>query len=98
MVRRLNELYKDSVLACQGLSQRLQRFFLDKQRLLDRIQSVSAEKLIFSHAVHTVSGGRGGGRAGRGSVAPAPPGHSSRRLGSGQGVLLPQELRSNARF
>lgn len=55
VVRKLNELYKDSVLCCQGLSQRLQRFFLDKQRLLDRIQSVSAEKLIFSHAVHTVS-------------------------------------------
>ncbi|KAK1328224.1 hypothetical protein QTO34_011791 [Cnephaeus nilssonii] len=54
VVRKLNELYKDSVLSCQGLSQRLQRFFLDKQRLLDRIQSVSAEKLIFSHAVHTV--------------------------------------------
>lgn len=61
MVRRLNELYKASVLSCQGLSLRLQRFLLDKQRLLDRIQSVSAEKLIFSHAVHTV--GRARGRA-----------------------------------
>ncbi|XP_053525720.1 serine/threonine-protein kinase ULK1 isoform X2 [Artibeus jamaicensis] len=54
VVRKLNELYKASVLSCQGLSLRLQRFFLDKQRLLDRIQSVTAEKLIFSHAVHTV--------------------------------------------
>lgn len=54
MVRKLNELYKASVVSCQGLSLRLQRFFLDKQRLLDRIQSVSAEKLIFSHAVQTV--------------------------------------------
>ncbi|XP_035870695.1 serine/threonine-protein kinase ULK1 isoform X2 [Phyllostomus discolor] len=54
VVRKLNELYKTSVLSCQGLSLRLQRFFLDKQRLLDRIQSVTAEKLIFSHAVHTV--------------------------------------------
>lgn len=60
VVRKLNELYKASVLSCQGLSLRLQRFFLDKQRLLDRIQSVTAEKLIFSHAVHTVgAGGRG---------------------------------------
>ncbi|KAM8818590.1 serine/threonine-protein kinase ULK1 isoform 2-T2 [Rhynchonycteris naso] len=54
VVRKLNELYKASVLYCQGLSLRLQRFFLDKQRLLDRIQSVTAEKLIFSHAVHMV--------------------------------------------
>ncbi|XP_019524469.1 PREDICTED: serine/threonine-protein kinase ULK1 [Hipposideros armiger] len=54
VVRKLNELYKASVMSCQGLSLRLQRFFLDKQRLLDRIQSVTAEKLIFSHAVHTV--------------------------------------------
>ncbi|XP_036132130.1 serine/threonine-protein kinase ULK1 isoform X1 [Molossus molossus] len=54
VVRKLNELYKASVLSCQSLSLRLQRFFLDKQRLLDRIQSVTAEKLIFSHAVHTV--------------------------------------------
>uniref|UniRef100_A0A8D1EXX8 non-specific serine/threonine protein kinase n=1 Tax=Sus scrofa TaxID=9823 RepID=A0A8D1EXX8_PIG len=54
VVRKLNELYKTSVVSCQGLSLRLQRFFLDKQRLLDRIQSVTAEKLIFSHAVQTV--------------------------------------------
>ncbi|XP_032702765.1 serine/threonine-protein kinase ULK1 isoform X1 [Lontra canadensis] len=54
VVRRLNELYKASVVSCQGLSLRLRRFFLDKQRLLDRIQSVTAEKLIFSHAVQTV--------------------------------------------
>ncbi|XP_008061593.2 serine/threonine-protein kinase ULK1, partial [Carlito syrichta] len=54
VVRRLNELYKASVVSCQGLSLRLQRFFLDKQRLLDRIHSVSAEKLIFSHAVQMV--------------------------------------------
>ncbi|OWK14013.1 ULK1 [Cervus elaphus hippelaphus] len=54
VVRKLNELYKTSVVSCQSLSLRLQRFFLDKQRLLDRIQSVTAEKLIFSHAVQTV--------------------------------------------
>lgn len=61
VVRKLNELYKASVLSCQGLSLRLQRFFLDKQRLLDRIQSVTAEKLIFSHAVHTVWSDRSAG-------------------------------------
>lgn len=54
MVRRLNELYKASVVSCQGLSLRLQRFFLDKQRLLDRIHSITAERLIFSHAVQMV--------------------------------------------
>uniref|UniRef100_A0A8C9DFC3 non-specific serine/threonine protein kinase n=1 Tax=Prolemur simus TaxID=1328070 RepID=A0A8C9DFC3_PROSS len=54
VVRRLNELYKASVVSCQGLSLRLQRFFLDKQRLLDRVHSITAEKLIFSHAVQMV--------------------------------------------
>ncbi|XP_062939628.1 serine/threonine-protein kinase ULK1 isoform X1 [Cynocephalus volans] len=54
VVRKLNELYKASVVSCQGLSLRLQRFFVDKQRLLDRIHSITAEKLIFSHAVQTV--------------------------------------------
>lgn len=73
VVRKLNELYKTSVVSCQGLSLRLQRFFLDKQRLLDRIQSVAAEKLIFSHAVQTVrrAGPRG---AGRGERAEGPAG------------------------
>lgn len=76
VVRKLNELYKASVVSCQGLSLRLQRFFLDKQRLLDRIQSVTAEKLIFSHAVQTVGGnGRwdlgGGGYSGEREVLSA---------------------------
>lgn len=53
VVRRLNELYKASVVSC-GLSLRLQRFFLDKQRLLDRVHSITAERLIFSHAVQMV--------------------------------------------
>uniref|UniRef100_A0A8C5P0Y7 non-specific serine/threonine protein kinase n=1 Tax=Jaculus jaculus TaxID=51337 RepID=A0A8C5P0Y7_JACJA len=54
VVRRLNELYKASVMSCQGLSLRLQRFFVDKQRLLDGIHSVTAERLILSHAVQMV--------------------------------------------
>lgn len=56
VVRRLNELYKASVVSCQGLSLRLQRFFLDKQRLLDGIHGVTAERLILSHAVQMVWG------------------------------------------
>jgi serine/threonine-protein kinase ULK/ATG1 len=54
VMRRLNELYKASVVSCQGLSLRLQRFLLDKQRLLDGVHSVTAERLILSHAVHMV--------------------------------------------
>ncbi|XP_008251411.2 serine/threonine-protein kinase ULK1 isoform X1 [Oryctolagus cuniculus] len=54
VVRKLNALYKASVVSCQGLRLRLQRFFLDKQRLLDRVHSITAEKLIFSHAVQMV--------------------------------------------
>lgn len=75
VVRKLNELYKASVVSCQGLSLRLQRFFLDKQRLLDRIQSVTAEKLIFSHAVQTV-GPSGGWDFGLGHDSVLP--HSQR--------------------
>ncbi|XP_012878488.1 PREDICTED: serine/threonine-protein kinase ULK1 [Dipodomys ordii] len=54
VVRRLNELYKASVESCQGLSLRLQRFLLDKQRLLDGVHSVTAERLILNHAVQMV--------------------------------------------
>lgn len=90
VVRKLNELYKASVLSCQGLSLRLQRFLLDKQRLLDRIQSVTAEKLIFSHAVHTVGGGAAAlGRAvmARGTPAPQP----SRLPGPGAAPATPSQ-------
>ncbi|XP_038618203.1 serine/threonine-protein kinase ULK1 isoform X3 [Tachyglossus aculeatus] len=54
VVRKLNELYKSSVSACHCLNVRLQRFFLDKQKLMDRINSITAEKLIFSSAVQMV--------------------------------------------
>ncbi|XP_075389889.1 serine/threonine-protein kinase ULK1 isoform X2 [Tenrec ecaudatus] len=54
VVRKLNELYKLSVVSCQSLSLRLQQFFLDKQRLMDRVHSITAEKLILSYAVQTV--------------------------------------------
>uniref|UniRef100_A0A8D0H1M6 non-specific serine/threonine protein kinase n=1 Tax=Sphenodon punctatus TaxID=8508 RepID=A0A8D0H1M6_SPHPU len=54
VVKKLNELYKSSVSSCHCLNMRLQRFFLDKQKLMDRINSITAEKLIFSHAVQMV--------------------------------------------
>ncbi|XP_048370200.1 serine/threonine-protein kinase ULK1 [Sphaerodactylus townsendi] len=54
VVRKLNELYKSSVSSCHCLNVRLQRWFLDKQKLMDRINSITAEKLIFSHAVQMV--------------------------------------------
>ncbi|KAM8992942.1 serine/threonine-protein kinase ULK1 isoform 4-T4 [Ara ararauna] len=54
VVKKLNELYKSSVSSCHCLNMRLQRFFLDKQKLMDRINSITAEKLIFSYAVQMV--------------------------------------------
>lgn len=88
VVRKLNELYKASVLSCQGLSLRLQRFLLDKQRLLDRIQSVTAEKLIFSHAVHTVGGGAAA--LGRAVMARSPPAHGRHTGRSAQQAPRPR--------
>uniref|UniRef100_A0A8C6Y3B8 non-specific serine/threonine protein kinase n=2 Tax=Naja naja TaxID=35670 RepID=A0A8C6Y3B8_NAJNA len=54
IVRKLNNLYKSSVSSCHHLNLRLQRWFMDKQKLMDRINSITAEKLIFSHAVQMV--------------------------------------------
>eukprot|EP00079_Xenopus_tropicalis_P029204 XP_012824444.1 PREDICTED: serine/threonine-protein kinase ULK1 isoform X3 [Xenopus tropicalis] len=54
VVKKLNELYKSSVSSCHCLNVRLQRFFADKQKLMDRINSITAEKLIFSYAVQMV--------------------------------------------
>ncbi|KAM4809276.1 serine/threonine-protein kinase ULK1 [Rhinophrynus dorsalis] len=54
VVKKLNELYKSSVSSCHCLNIRLQRFFSDKQKLMDRINSITAEKLIFSYAVQMV--------------------------------------------
>lgn len=54
VVRKLNDLYKSSVSSCHCLNLRLQRWLLDKQKLMDRINSITAEKLIFSHAVQMV--------------------------------------------
>lgn len=54
VVRKLNELYKSSVASCRSLSTRLERFFSRKHRLMDQISSITAERLLFSHAVQMV--------------------------------------------
>ncbi|XP_064210096.1 serine/threonine-protein kinase ULK1a isoform X1 [Anguilla rostrata] len=54
VIKKLNELYKSSVTSCRCLNVRLQRFFLHKQRLMDRMNSVTAEKLVYSHTVQMV--------------------------------------------
>lgn len=54
VVRKLNELFKSSVASCRLLSTRLERFFSRKHRLMDQISSVTAERLVFSHAVQMV--------------------------------------------
>ncbi|XP_066501608.1 serine/threonine-protein kinase ULK1 isoform X2 [Hoplias malabaricus] len=54
VVRKLNDLYKSSVMSCRSLSARLERFFSRKHRLMDHINSITAERLIFSHTVQMV--------------------------------------------
>ncbi|KAJ8286281.1 hypothetical protein GJAV_G00036650 [Gymnothorax javanicus] len=54
VVRRLNDLYKASVRSCRCLGDQLQPFFQHKQQLMDRINSITAEKLIFNHTIQMV--------------------------------------------
>uniref|UniRef100_A0A671TH15 non-specific serine/threonine protein kinase n=1 Tax=Sparus aurata TaxID=8175 RepID=A0A671TH15_SPAAU len=54
VIRKLNELYKNCVTYCRSLNHRLQTFLLDKQKLMDRFNGLTAEKLIYSHTVHMV--------------------------------------------
>ncbi|KAL2099847.1 hypothetical protein ACEWY4_004241 [Coilia grayii] len=54
VVRRLNDLYKSSVTSCRSLSARLERFFSRKHRLMDHINTITAERLLFSHTVQMV--------------------------------------------
>ncbi|XP_023699577.1 serine/threonine-protein kinase ULK2 isoform X1 [Paramormyrops kingsleyae] len=54
VVKSLNERYKSCIALCRRLTERLNRFFADKQRFVDEINSVTAEKLIYSHAVDMV--------------------------------------------
>ncbi|XP_005399348.2 PREDICTED: serine/threonine-protein kinase ULK2 [Chinchilla lanigera] len=54
VVKNLNERYKFCITMCKKLTEKLNRFFSDKQRFIDEINSVTAEKLIYSCAVEMV--------------------------------------------
>uniref|UniRef100_A0A670KIF2 non-specific serine/threonine protein kinase n=1 Tax=Podarcis muralis TaxID=64176 RepID=A0A670KIF2_PODMU len=54
VVKNLNERYKFCIAMCKKLTGKLNRFFSDKQRFVDEINSVTAEKLIYSCAVEMV--------------------------------------------
>lgn len=52
--RRLNDMYKSCVSCCRSLNDQLQNFLLNKQKLIDRFNGLTAEKIIYSHTVHMV--------------------------------------------
>ncbi|CAK6970346.1 serine/threonine-protein kinase ULK2 isoform X2 [Scomber scombrus] len=54
VVKSLNERYKNCISLCRRLTDKLNHFFSDKQRFVDEINSVTAEKLIYNHAVEMV--------------------------------------------
>ncbi|KAM9002812.1 serine/threonine-protein kinase ULK2 isoform 2-T2 [Sarcophilus harrisii] len=54
VVKNLNERYKFCIAICKKLTEKLNRFFSDKQRFIDEINSVTAEKLIYNCAVEMV--------------------------------------------
>ncbi|XP_032354820.1 serine/threonine-protein kinase ULK2 isoform X3 [Camelus ferus] len=54
VVKNLNERYKFCITMCKKLTEKLNRFFSDKQRFIDEINSVTAETLIYHCAVETV--------------------------------------------
>ncbi|XP_059193162.1 serine/threonine-protein kinase ULK1a [Centropristis striata] len=54
VIRKLNESYKSCVTYCRTLNNRLQTFLLDKQKLMDRFNGLTAEKLIYNHTVNMV--------------------------------------------
>ncbi|KAA0719902.1 Serine/threonine-protein kinase ULK1 [Triplophysa tibetana] len=54
VIKRLNDLYKSSVTSCRSLNAQLERFFSRKHKLMDHINSITAEKLLFSHTVQMV--------------------------------------------
>ncbi|XP_027945331.1 serine/threonine-protein kinase ULK2 isoform X9 [Eumetopias jubatus] len=55
VVKNLNERYKFCITMCKKLTEKLTRFFSDKQRFIDEINSVTAEKLIYNCAVEMVT-------------------------------------------
>ncbi|XP_074045339.1 serine/threonine-protein kinase ULK2 isoform X2 [Macrotis lagotis] len=54
VVKNLNERYKFCIAMCKKLTEKLNQFFSDKQRFIDEINSVTAEKLIYNCAVEMV--------------------------------------------
>ncbi|KAM4824030.1 serine/threonine-protein kinase ULK2 isoform X1 [Urocitellus parryii] len=54
VVKNLNDRYKLCITMCKKLTEKLTRFFSDKQRFIDEINSVTAEKLIYNCAVEMV--------------------------------------------
>ncbi|XP_077079992.1 serine/threonine-protein kinase ULK1a isoform X3 [Siphateles boraxobius] len=54
VVRKLNEMYKGCVNSCRSLTEKLQLFFSSKQRLMDRMNNITAERLIYTHTVQMV--------------------------------------------
>uniref|UniRef100_A0A8C5G572 non-specific serine/threonine protein kinase n=1 Tax=Gouania willdenowi TaxID=441366 RepID=A0A8C5G572_GOUWI len=54
VVKSLNDHYKSCILLCRQLTDKLNHFFSDKQLFMDEINSVTAEKLIYNHAVEMV--------------------------------------------
>uniref|UniRef100_A0A3Q0SQS9 non-specific serine/threonine protein kinase n=1 Tax=Amphilophus citrinellus TaxID=61819 RepID=A0A3Q0SQS9_AMPCI len=54
VIRKLNEVYKTCVTYCRSLSDQLQTFLVDKQKLMDNFNALTAEKLIYNHTVHMV--------------------------------------------
>ncbi|XP_073172065.1 serine/threonine-protein kinase ULK2 isoform X3 [Lepidochelys kempii] len=54
VVKTLNERYKFCITMCKKLTEKLNHFFSDKQRFVDEINSVTAEKLIYNCAVEMV--------------------------------------------
>ncbi|XP_007904392.1 serine/threonine-protein kinase ULK2 isoform X2 [Callorhinchus milii] len=54
VVKSLNDRYKCCISFCKKMTEKLNRFFSDKQRFVDEINSVTAEKLIYSYAVEMV--------------------------------------------
>ncbi|KAM8975850.1 serine/threonine-protein kinase ULK2 isoform 2-T2 [Pelodytes ibericus] len=54
VVKSMNERYKFCISMCKKLTEQLNRFFSDKQRFIDEINSVTAEKLIYNCAVEMV--------------------------------------------
>ncbi|KAK2837583.1 hypothetical protein Q5P01_014795 [Channa striata] len=54
VIRKMNDMYKNCVTYCRSLNDRLQTFLLDKQKLMERFNGLTAEKLIYTLTVQMV--------------------------------------------